>query len=351
MNFFFNCCSCNNRFNFQESYCEPCLQRIKNDQSRVFELIQSIFDKKKANLIAKNKILESISQPKNQLQEQIDIKKTYLESKKIQIEILKNKIQTLKTTVIKDNGLIDVKKKYLSTRRSSLKKNKISFEAVNNSKSGFSSLTDEIQKKKDQLTAENTSLQIVKRSKIEQLTNSMTRLQLNPTTPDHFFLFNMVLNDQQLLKFPKDVIFTTLGYISKIVVLISGILGITLPYHLLSKGSKSTIHHNMKSKDYPLYYQQKTKSREFQKALHLLGENIIFLRYYHGIQTPKESNLLFLKNIYELIKSNNLGKDQQYLEVGSPMSGEYDDCAKEDEWEVVTSIDEDDSFEKFVYDQ
>ncbi|EGC34507.1 hypothetical protein DICPUDRAFT_94784 [Dictyostelium purpureum] len=359
MNFFFNCCTCNNKFNFHESYCESCLQRIKNDQSKVFDLIQSVFDKKRANVEYRTRIINDIQDPSNRLKETINIKSTYLESRKQQLEVLKNKIQNLKVIVNKDNGYIDVKKKYLSTRRSSLKKNKQSFENANNddnnnnnnsntNNSVFISLSEEIQKKKEQSAIENNQLQIIKRTKVDQLANVVKlQISLNPNNPDHYLLFNMVLNDNQLLKFPKDIIFTTLGYISKIVFLISSILGITLPYHLNYKGSKSTIHHNLKSKDYPLFY-HKTKSREFQKALYLLGENISFLRFYHGLSSPKESNLLFLKNVCELVKSPNLGKDQQNLEIRS-MDIEYDDT-KEDEWEVVTPIEEDDSFEKFIYD-
>jgi len=344
MNFFFNCCTCNSKINFQETYCESCLHRMHSDQSRVMELLQDIFEKRQSNVNAKKQIQEII--PHLEKHNQIEGKITYLKSKRLQLESLREKINNLKGEIEKDNKTIDAKKKYLSTRRSNLKKSKLSFENVN-SNTDFLSLESDIQSKKLLVNEKTTTLENLKKQRIDKIVNNTMKIQISQSNPDHFIIVNIVINDKTLLKFPKDIVFTSLGYLVKILNLVTGVLGITLPYQMIYKGSKSLIQHDEKIKEYPLYYQHKTKSRDFQKALFLLGENIIFLRLYHGLNTSKEMSTFFIKNLYELFKSPNLGKVQKISEISSMSTDIYDDT-REDEWEVVAIEDGDEAYENFV---
>ncbi|KAF2076030.1 hypothetical protein CYY_002644 [Polysphondylium violaceum] len=319
---------------------------MHSDQSRVNELLQEIFEKRKLNVVAKKQIQEII--PTLEKQNQIEGKITYLKSKRLQLEKLREKINSLKGDIDKDNKFIDAKKKYLSSRRSNLKKSKVSFENVN-SNTDFLSIESDIQSKKQLVNEKNMTLESLKKQRIEKIVNNTMKIQISQSNPDHFIIVNIVINDKTLLKFPKDIVFTSLGYLVKILNLVTGVLGITLPYQMIYKGSKSLIQNDEKIKEYPLFYQHKTKSRDFQKALFLLGENIIFLRLYHGLSTPKEMSTYFIKNLYELFKSPNLGKVQKISEISSSMSTDIYDDTKEDEWEVVASIeDSDEAYENFV---
>ncbi|EGG17376.1 hypothetical protein DFA_08371 [Cavenderia fasciculata] len=361
MNFFFNCTSCNCKFNFQESYCKYCLTRYV-----------CIVDRYKRN--------EKISN---------------IEAKRFHIDQLKQRIESMKNNIENENKLLDVKKKYLVTRRNILKKNKQSFEE--NDTTEVDKLPNTIEQLKLDLNDKILQQKYPKDVVAATLGYTVKLIEMIS------IILGVVLPHRMKFIGSKSVIQNvdtpthrikpaggggiggSLGSMSSTsttsatnLLLVSG--GNTgsqslpssvgsggIPNTTSSTTTVSTIKQDKqleKKQDkqeksqqqdkqqpfLPLYFNNKVKSKDYQKALYLLGENIAYLRFQQGLLTPKESHSYFLQNIMELINSSNLGKNGPFTyEKGldsahSPTSSSMiytniiDDEESKEDWEIINFL-------------
>ncbi|KYR01787.1 hypothetical protein DLAC_01799 [Tieghemostelium lacteum] len=338
MNFYYNCYICHKKFNYQENYCESCLNRINNDQTTVFNLIESIVQKKKENSIQRKRIENIISQDDIVKLENIRASKlSLINNKKYQIQQLKDRIVQLKSLNDEESQNIEKRMKFLSKRRTTLKSNKTAF--INVDQNVFAEQTLEIEKEKSHINQLNQLVQSKKKSLVEILTIKILKFKPSPKFENHFNIINILFNDFDFKKYPKDIIFITLGYIARISNLLSYFLGVVMPNEMIYKGSNTYIQRY--NKKYPLFYHKSTQTSDYQKALHLLGENISFLRYFYGIYTPVESYSHFLTNLFELIRSPSLGKDKLTNITSSSNTVTNEELYNDEDWELVDPNDDD----------
>ncbi|GAM26568.1 hypothetical protein SAMD00019534_097430, partial [Acytostelium subglobosum LB1] len=340
MDFFFNCSSCNTNYNFQESYCKYCLTKITTDQTRVFELIENVIEKRAVNTAMKRLIEDHLESHRKDIER--ETKMSYIIGRRAQLSQLKQKNDTMKQEIEADHEMIEAKKRYLSSRRNLLKKNKATYD--NSDKSECTLLPERIERIRLDLNDNRMKLTLRRRQVIDQITNQILPIMQSPVEPDNVIIVNIVINDKKLQKYPKDIVSATLGYIVKLTDMIATVLSIPLPHKMRFIGSKSTIQQNQRKQQYPLYFNNKTKTRDYQKSLFLLGENISYLRFQQGILTPADTHLHFLHNLVELLASPNLGSSgpftyQRLASGQSPAtSTQYttlDEGESKEEWEFI----------------
>ncbi|EFA79160.1 hypothetical protein PPL_07985 [Heterostelium album PN500] len=278
MNFFFNCSSCNTNFNFQESYCKYCIANINNtfltfnlwyhritaDQTRVFDLIENVTEKRQQNIQLKKSIECHLESNKALLDREAKI--GLIIGKRAQLARLREQCDVMKREINDGNELIESRKKYLSARRSQLKKNKAIFE--NSDKSECTQLPERIERLRLDLTDNRLRLELKRKQNVDIITNYILPIMRSATEPDNLVIVNIVVNDKKLQKYPKDIVSATLGYVVKLTEMISLMLGIPLPHKMKFVGSKSTIQQNIDvgKQPLPLYFNNKTKTRDYQKA-------------------------------------------------------------------------------------